>query len=607
MLKVAKIALPMGVDREFDYYFPAELPVKKGVRVLVDFNGREKVGVVTALKTLPAVSSFKLKTARGLKQLKPVIEVLDRTAALNSEHIRFATALNKLYPYSRGDFLAMMLPACLRNKRHLDLDLPAGSQLKKEKFYGRFIKGDSFFQRYRQWKEIAEEKLREGSVLVCFPQLSYLLKARRLLEQDFPDRVTLIHSRRTSRQIFLDWSRTRQKALILGTRLSIFYYPVDLKLIIVEEENSPYYFQEEKPFYNLRDVALLLSRLKRNALILSGDYPALTTYQLIQNKTIDLEDKTRILSKFKVVDSAGFAKSRIVSPVLTEILSRAVRQDKTVLLLWNKKGFGRTVSCSACGYVLQCEHCSGFLEVSFKDNTAGCPYCQRRIILPRICSQCSGSEFKSTGWGIERLEAVLKRSFPEVRISSWQDRSPESQIILSTSKILSSLYDSPLFDLGIILDLDVFLTNPDYQTAFNAFLYLNKLEHFFKDTFYVFTGNKDYYLFRYLSGEWKKFYEAELELRRELKLPPCEALVKIVLRSKKRNYLLKKASFLYNKLHKRYPQAYGPFPEQPFKFRDKYRYWLVVKSGGSPDFRQTIRKSMEAVRSSEVQRAVIFQ
>jgi len=461
-----------------------------------------------------------------------------------------------------------------------------------------FIKAGSCLERYRLWKPLVEEKLKTGSVLICFPQLSYLEAARQILEKDFSSRLKVMHSQIKEKDFFETWSSTRANALILGTRVSIFHYPYDLKLIVVEEQNSPYYFQEEKPYHNLLDVALLLAQFEKCRLVLSSGFPSLLAYKLIKDKKMTLLESSGQAARIKVIGASEYSKRKVVNPVMVELLRKNIQAGKKSVVLWNRKGFGRVVKCSVCSHVFKCSHCSGFLRLSLKSNEGVCPYCHKKELLPKICPHCQKGYLKNSGWGIERIENMLKKDFPEAKINAWDERSPESNIILSTSKILSSLYGGEVFDCGYVLDADYSLARADYEAAFETFLYLKKLSLFFKEELHVFTGNSDYYLFKYLNGDWKDFYEAESGFREKLNLPPFGLIVKITLRSKNKNNLLKQAQNLYNKLEEKKYQVYGPLEEEPFKLRDKFRYYLVVKAQRSFALRKAIKEDLKKFRSS---------
>jgi len=597
MFRIAKVVVSISLDKEFDYSCPPGLEVRRGMRVLVDFNHKKRIGIVIAVASKTNIS-----------KLKPIIDALDSEALLDAERLNFAKQLSGFYPYSQGEFLFMMIPPYLKKpKKFRKGNSKEGGNprfFKEKGDSSRFFKADSFQERYKLWRNIVREKLKEGSVLICFPQLTYLEPARDIISEDFPGQVKVIHSQEKEKELFSNWQASRENSLILGTRVAIFYYPSDLELIIVEEENSPYYSQEEKPYHNLLDVAHSLSVLKGVELILSSDFPSLATYKRIKDGKIKLIDRGGPGRNIKVVNLSEFSRNKVVGPVLTELLRKAIQDNKRSVILWNRKGFARVISCSNCGHIFKCEHCSSFLQSSLKGEEGVCPYCQKSYSLPKTCNRCNNGYLKSKGYGIQRIESTLKRVFPEARIDNFSDACSSTQIALSTSKILSHLYEPAKFDRGFVLDADLFLNHIDYDTTFNAFLYLKKLLLLFRGSLYVFTRHKDYYLFKHLNESWRDFYESELQFRRKSQLPPFGLIAKVTLRAKNKKVLLKRIKDLYNRFEKRHEEVYGPFEEKPFKLRDKFRYSITVKAEQTPQSRGMIKEEIKGFRTSSIQMAV---
>jgi len=286
-------------------------------------------------------------------------------------------------------------------------------------------------------------------------------------------------------------------------------------------------------------------------------------------------------------------------------LRKTIQDNKRAVILWNRKGFARVISCSNCGHIFKCERCSSFLQSSLKSQKGICPSCQRETPLPKTCGHCNIGYLRSKGYGIQRVGSLLKRIFPEAKIDDFSDICSNTQIALSTSKILSHLYEPQKFDRGFVLDADLFLNHIDYDTTFNAFLYLKKLLLLFQDSLYVFTRHKGYYLFRHLNESWRDFYESELQFRRKSQLPPFGFIAKITLRAKNKKAILKRINDLYNGLEKKHKEVYGPFEEKPFKLRDKFRYSIIVKAEKTPRSRRMIKEEIRGFRtSSSIQMAV---
>lgn len=599
--KVAKVVLPIALDKEFDYSIPPDMKVYSGMRVLVNFAGRQKLGIVVSLHKQSLFG-----------KLKPVLKLLDNCPVINEEQMNFAKTLSRMYPYAWAEFMFMFLPGYLKRTTRVSLESLPGNGVKQNQDTSNrqiFVKASRFLERYKMYRDRITENLKQGSVLICFPQLSYLEQVQEIIKKDFGDRVKVIHSRQKDKELFDNWSCSRRNCLILGTRSAFFFYPYDLKLLIIEEENSPYYFQEEKPFYNLLNVASIFFRLRKLDLILSADYPTLETYNLIKEGKVCLEEDNTVCSKIRVIDMARFynRRRRILNPLLGELLRKAVEENKRSVIIWNRKGFGTYIACSSCGYIFKCGQCSGFLKLSAKDEKSVCSYCGLRYDLPKICSQCNTGYVKSMGVGIERLEEMLKQDFPNVKIANWDKKNHSSQIIIATSKILSSLYSSDGFDFGFLLDIDSYLFRMDYEATAQAYLYIKKLSLFFKEKFFVFTGNAGHHLFSNLDSNWQNFYEQEASFRKQLYLPPFGVIARIILREKQENKLLKKAQDLYNRLKEHNMEVYGPFQEAPFKLRDKFRYALVVKAKQGYLLRKVLKQEMNSLRKSHLKAAVIIR
>ena len=538
MKKIAQIILPVALDKEFDYSFSESQALEKGMRVMVDFRGKKTVGIVAAVTQQSKI-----------KRLKNIIAGLDSQPLLTSQQFAFAESLSRFYPYPSGEFLFMMLPGYLRKQRqNFKVNYSRGNG-KREHSSLKFIKSNDILERYERWRPLVQESLKNGSAVICLPQISYLEKIKELLERDFSLPVRILHSQQADQEFFENWQASRKNSLIIGLRKVFFYYPADLNLVIIEEEDSPYYFQEEKPFYHLRQAAYLLSETKELDLVLAGDSPSISAYKRICDKEVELIENIQESKKINLVDLGGSIQKKIIGPVLIELLNKTLNSGKTAVVLWNKKN-------------------------------------------------------PSRGLGIKTIVSILKSEFPEARIDSWPERSRDSRIIISTAEILSSLYAGEAFDVGFLLDTDSRLNRPDYAASFDAYLYIRKLGNFFRQPLYVFTVNPQYYLFDYLNQDWQSFYQKELDLRKKMGLPPYKVLTKLNLRSSKEKPLLKYAQDLYNSLKGDFGEIYGPMPDYPFKLRNKFRYTITIKSETTPQENPRFAENIARARRHNLKLAV---
>ncbi|MDD4183659.1 MAG: hypothetical protein PHT53_07595 [Candidatus Omnitrophica bacterium] len=588
--KIAKVILPIALEREFDYSIPDSFNLKPGSRILVNFRGITTVGILSETMSHSAI-----------EKIKPVLKVLDTNPVLSQDTIEFARQLSKYYPYQFGEFLFMMLPGYLKKPKLTDL-LCISKEKNEHAPQKLFIKAATFKVRYETWKKYAMDKLESGSVLILFPQISYLNEAKKIIEKDFPD-LKVIHSYQTEKELYENWVSTRKNSLILGSRMAVFYYPHDLKLIVMEEESSQYYFQEEKPFYHLFDVVSILSKIKKADVIFGASYPSINTYNLISQQKLKLEEKEEHHKKINLVN-IGEYKRQMISPVLVELLNKSLSLNQRNVIIWNKTGFGSYLACSTCGFIFKCESCSTFLKQSLIKNKGICPSCGSERDLSKICNLCNSGYIRSVGIGIERIEAGLKRIFPDIRIDEWEKRTEASKIILATSKILSYMYGSEKFDNGFFLDADYQMARLDYAATFNTYVYIKKLASFFKENLYVFTRNREHYLFKTVNEPWQKFYDIELASRKELKLPPFGIVAQITLRAPAEEKVFERSNSLFKNLSDKGFDVYGPLKEQPFKLRGKFRYSIVIKSKDEYHLRKEIKQIANKKSSRAIQMAI---
>jgi len=592
--KIAKVVFDIGVDKEFDYIIPSGLSVRKGARVLVDFNRRKKTGVVVSLSA-----------HSNIRNLKPIIDVLDSVPFLNSDSINFAKRLKKEYPYSLGEIVFMMFHPYLRKTRRINIAYkesgPAGSY-RAQGFSKTFMKADNFRVRFDMYKDKIKEALTHGSVMVFLPTIDYLKAASGIINEYFPSLPVYLHSRQKPKDNFENWIKAKAgRSLIIGTRGAVFYYPSDLELVIVEDDTNPYYFSPEKPYYNLVDVADILCRHKRIGLIISSDYPALSTYKDYKEKKIGFYEKSAEVKDIEVFDFNRLRakKSGIFSPFAIELMRKSLESGKNILLLWNRKNFSLFLKCTKCGYIPQCQRCSSPLRLSLDKHKGICSFCGASYEIAQVCPKCRTGYIRPIGVGIERLENIVKKIFPEWKVNKIDKADKSTRIFLSTSRIANYIISAGNnFDIIFILDADKHLSRIDYNSALSTFIYLKRVAGMAKGRACVFTHNPGHYIWESINKKWEYFYDKELVLRRKFNFPPYGKLVKLTLRAKNKNNLFKKAKDLYNSFRQHTPYVFGPLEEVPFKLRDKYRYSVIAQFKKKKVFLEALNSVVSGYRSS---------
>lgn len=105
---IARVALPVPLDKQFDYQVkPGQQPAIGG-RVKVPFGRQQLVGIVMALAD---TSDF------PINQLKPIYSVLDETPLWEPSLFKLLNWASQYYQYPLGDTLANAMPTYLRKGR----------------------------------------------------------------------------------------------------------------------------------------------------------------------------------------------------------------------------------------------------------------------------------------------------------------------------------------------------------------------------------------------------------------------------------------------------------------------------------------------------------
>lgn len=108
---IARVALPVPLDKQFDYQIPSHLFPIVGGRVSVPFGRQTLVGIVTAIVS---ESEF------SVDQLKPLKAVLDSQPVWPEKLYQLLLWCSQFYQYPLGDTLFHALPGALRKGKAAD-------------------------------------------------------------------------------------------------------------------------------------------------------------------------------------------------------------------------------------------------------------------------------------------------------------------------------------------------------------------------------------------------------------------------------------------------------------------------------------------------------
>lgn len=141
--------------------------------------------------------------------------------------------------------------------------------------------------RLSSYIEAIHKQLNQGNqVLLLTPEVAFADNLEKALAEEFGTQLATVHSGKSpsARQRAAIKLRCGQPLLVLGTRSSIFLPFRKLGLIIIDEEQDPFYKQSEPaPRYNGRDCAIYLAALHSAEVLLGTACPSMETLLNLRN------------------------------------------------------------------------------------------------------------------------------------------------------------------------------------------------------------------------------------------------------------------------------------------------------------------------------------
>src|SRR5262249_43972329 len=130
----------------------------------------------------------------------------------------------------------------------------------------------------------------------------------RRLRSQFGDQVAIFHSSLSKGERFDEWSRVKSGAarIIIGTRSAVFAPVSNLGLVIVDEEHEATYRQQDSPYYNGRDTAIVRAQQESAVVILGSATPSLESFHNART------GKYRYLRMAERIGSRPLARAQII-------------------------------------------------------------------------------------------------------------------------------------------------------------------------------------------------------------------------------------------------------------------------------------------------------
>ncbi len=377
---VAEVLVDHGLghlDQSFTYGIPAKLidSINIGSLVKVPFNRNELEGVVVG------------KRVNESGTFKPVIGVI-RQFAYTESAIALAREVAKRYATSVLRILKLFVK--LRFEGEYSAPQKSGTARIQRRFFPESQNTISDL--------ISRLRTVQGSVLIFVPSAREATWLCDELKETLGSRVLHID----------EWHKSsidqKSSKIVIGMRGMIFTQINDLTELIVFNDSSELYWDQRSPFWNLRDVALIRSRLESLSLLFISGAPSLEVARLGETKYFTVEKPQRQLFK---------RRSFATDPDTYHHTVRAGLDKGSVLVSVASKNYANSLLCKRCKTIPKC-HC-GFPLKMLRKESASCSMCGESTSTLR-CRECGSVEIIILGKGIERINEEFGRTFPNIPI-----------------------------------------------------------------------------------------------------------------------------------------------------------------------------------------------
>lgn len=602
------VPISKGIFKDNLSYFTTK-DAKSGSIVIVQVRKKNVPAVVISSSLVKQVKSDLKKSEFSLKPIKSVIS----DSLFRPEFIEACQIAGDYFISPLGLIIKDFIPIKI-----LELDNPFYNNKKEENgYHGTSLLQMTKKERVQNYKSIIREEFAKGkSVFFCLPTLSDINKFSNELQKGIEKYSFIMHGNLSGKKIKEVWIKSlkeKHPVLIIATK-SFFSLPrKDISTIILENESSPFYKSQTRPFIDARKFAEIMT-LKIKARLIFGDSIIRTETYYRLNPTMTV---SRILSEAEQIiidmnqETRSWQKTKsfpLISHKLQEIIKETYENKEKIILFVNRRGYYPYTTCNDCMRTLLCEKCETPLVLHKKEGNKNikfiCHKCLKETMAPEKCPHCQSWRLTTLGIGIQKITEEIEKIFPHIKLfridsdlikNSKQGNETIKNFlntngsILIGTEILFSYVNQPVERVAVV-SLDSLFTLPNFRANEKIFNTILKLRSLSQKTFLIQTRMPDKNIFTDATrGNVSGFYKNELSVREESQYPPFKLLIKITIEGKNSEKLKKDLEKTEKILEKWGPLTYPAFIPK-IKNMHIWHILLKIEPLTWPDKQQELRQ-----------------
>ena len=496
-------------------------------------------------------------------------------------------------------------------KKHYDLTEEQAKVLesvKFDKFKPYLLHGVTGSGKTLVYIRLIEKVLKQGKeAILLVPEISLTPQVVDIFKKRFGKTIAILHSGLSNGEKYDEWRKIERKevSIVIGARSAMFAPFTNLGIIIIDEEHSNTYKQDNVPRYNAIDVALRRGKTYNIPVVLGSATPSVESYTRAKTGIYELlVMKNRVnkkMPKVYLVDMKDEFKkgNRVFSEIFKEKMNDRLSKNEQVLVLLNRRGYSTVITCKECGFTHKCPNCDIPLTYHKNGNIMKCHYCDYKV--PRLleCPKCHSKNINSLGMGTEKLESLIKEEFKDAKVirmdqDTTRNKGAHKRIIddfkegkynvLVGTQMIAKGLDFPKVTLVCVVNGDATLNIPDFRSSERTYELLSQVSgragRDKLDGEVIIQGfNVSHYSIVYAkNNDYESFYNEEMKIRKVLKYPPYYNLCLIKVSGKNYDEVYSEASKITTYLKSNLNNiVLGPASASMPKINNIYYVQIIIK------------------------------
>ncbi len=460
------------------------------------------------------------------------------------------------------------------------------------------------------------------TVLILVPEIALTPQMTQRFAARFGPLAAVLHSRLSAGERYDEWVRIRQGTarVVIGARSAVFAPVENLGFVVVDEEHETSFRSEHPPRYDALEIARRRAQAHGAVYVAGSATPSVASYHEAERGGLKLLKMTRrigsaTLPEVEIVDlrtELATGNRGVMSRRLVEEMDACLKSGGQAMLLLNRRGHSKFVSCRACGYVAACALCDVPITYHSSGEKMKCHYCGTEQDIPKTCPQCGSAYIRFFGDGTQKLEEEMRERFPNVPVLRMDAdttrkkdghflllekfRRGEARVLVGTQMIAKGL-DFPDVTLVGVLAADAQLYMPDYRSAERAYQLMAQVagragRAHRPGKVLIQTYSVSHYAVQAAARhDFLAFYKEELEIRRASQFPPFTRLMRALFVSEDEKAAIFDAKRAYEELEL-FLSLYPDYQKQVLlmeltpaplaRINARFRHQLVLKVWPEP-------------------------